>query len=285
MPEPARHQSAVTSGVRATAVEIVRGVDGARIHCAYAGAGPTVVLAHGYLLELEFFEHVFAELARSGYRVIAFDQRGHGRSRAGSDGHGSAAAAADYAAVLEHFDVRDGILVAHSMGSFLALIFCLQKAELARRRLRRLVLLGGTAGEVGRGSLQNRVQIPMLESGIIKALWRFAPTGRPMIAQLFGSSPDPQKVELARSMLLRQDVRLSLPLLRAMTEESYYDRLAEIPIETRVICGELDRTCPPSHSRRMAAGLPNATSKWLPNIGHMLAYEAPEAILEAVREG
>lgn len=265
------------------AVETVHGTDGGRIHCVHAGSGPCVVLAHGYLLELAFFERVFDELVRSGYRVIAFDQRGHGRSRGGSDGYGSAAAASDYRAVLEHFDVRDGILVAHSLGSFLALRFCLEHSELAQRRLRRLVLLGGTAGEVGRGSLQNRIQIPLLKSGLLKALWRFPPAGRPMVAQLFGAAPDPHWVEVTRAMLLRQDLQLSLPLLQALMHESYYDRLREIPIEARVICGELDRTCPPSHSRRLGAQLPNATVQWLPGIGHMLAYEAPDAILAAVR--
>jgi pimeloyl-ACP methyl ester carboxylesterase len=264
-------------------VEVVRAADGGQIHCMHAGAGPTVVLAHGYLLELAAFDLVFDELVRSGHRVIAFDQRGHGRSRGGSDGYGSAAAACDYGAVLEHFDVEDAVLVAHSMGSFLALAFCLRHAELAHRRLRRMVLLGGTAGAVGQGSLQNLVQIPMLESGLIKALWRFPPTGRALVSQLFGSAPDARFVELTRAMLLRQDLRLSLPLLRAMTTESYYDRLREIAIETRVICGELDRTCPPSHSRRLAAGLANASTEWLPGIGHMLGYEAPAVIVRAVR--
>jgi pimeloyl-ACP methyl ester carboxylesterase len=69
-----------------------------------------------------------------------------------------------------------------------------------------------------------------------------------------------------------------------MTDESYYDRLHEIPIETRVLCGELDRTCPPPHSRRLASLLPNASSQWFAGLGHMLAYEAPAAVLEAVRE-
>jgi pimeloyl-ACP methyl ester carboxylesterase len=264
-------------------VEVVRGVDGAHIHCVHAGAGPSVVLAHGYLLELASFDLVFDELVRAGYHVIAFDQRGHGQSRGGSDGYGSAAAASDYGAVLEHFDVRDGVLVAHSMGSFLALVFCLRKSAIATRRLRRLVLLGGTGGAVGQGNLQTRLQVPLLKSGVVKSLWRFPPTGRAFVSQLFGDDPDPRFVELTRAMLVRQDLRLSLPLLHALTHESYYERLHEIPIEARVICGELDRTCPPLHSRRLAAALPNATTHWLPGIGHMLGYEAPAAIVQAVR--
>jgi pimeloyl-ACP methyl ester carboxylesterase len=145
-------------------------------------------------------------------------------------------------------------------------------------------LLGANAGEVGRGSLQNRLQIPLLKSGVIRALWRIPPIGRAMMAQQFGAAPDPRHVELTRVMVLRQDLRLSLPLLQAMTDESFYDRLHTIPIATRVICGELDRTCPPPHSRRLGELLPNAMTRWLPGIGHMLAYEAPQVIVEAVSE-
>jgi pimeloyl-ACP methyl ester carboxylesterase len=284
MLEPVRHIAINPTPRTEPSVEIVRGADGAHLYCVHAGTGPSVLLAHGYLLEHAFFDLVFAELVRCGHRVIAFDQRGHGRSVGGSEGYKPAAAASDYAAILNHFDVRDGVLVAHSMGSFLGLAFCLQHAELARRRLRRLVLLGGTAGEVGKGSLQNRFQMPVLKSGLITQLWRFPPTGRALVSQLFGKSPDPRFIELTRAMLMRQDVRLSLPLLHALTNDSYYDRLNEIPLETRILCGDLDRTCPPSHSRRLGTGLPNARSRWLPGIGHMLAYEAPDAVVEAVRE-
>src|SRR4051812_38337930 len=119
MLELAREIATRSAELPQSSVEIVRGADGASIHCVHAGSGPSVVLAHGYLLELGFFDLVFPELARSGYHVIAFDQRGHGRSSGGRDGYGSAASAADYAAVLEHFDVQNGTLVAHSMGSFL----------------------------------------------------------------------------------------------------------------------------------------------------------------------
>ena len=266
-------------------VEIVAGADGSRIHCVHAGSGPSVVLAHGYLLDNSYYEVVFRALVEAGHHVIAFDQRGHGRSQAGSAGHGSAAAASDYGAVLDHFAIERGVLVAHSMGGFLALRFCLQQPELAKRRLRRLVLLGANAGGMAARSLENRLQVPMIKSGLLSVLWRTPGIGPAMVAGLFGSAPDPRCVELTRAMLLRQDVQRSLPLLHAMRDESYHDRLGEISIQVRVLCGELDRTCPPSHSRRIGQALPNASNHWLPGKGHMLAYEAPDAVVEAVRGG
>ena len=86
-------------------------------------------------------------LVERGHRVIAFDQRGHGRSTLGSEGSGSAAMAGDYVAILEHFDVRDGVLVGHSMGGFVAIRAMLDHPDLAQR-LCGLILFATWAGRV-----------------------------------------------------------------------------------------------------------------------------------------
>ena len=261
--------------------ELVTGHDGNRIHCVHAGTGPAVLIAHGFLLDLASFAGLHAELVARGYRVIAFDQRGHGHSTLGSSGNGSKVAARDYATLIEHFGLRDFTLVGHSMGGFLALVLCLEQPDLARR-IKRLVLLGSHAGSVAEGSLQNKLQIALLESGLMPPLWRFAPTGRALVRPLFGRNASAEHVELTRSTLARQDVRACLPLMHAQINESYYARLPEIKVPTRVLCGELDRTCPAWHSRRLGAELPHAETRWLPECGHMLGYEAADAVLDAL---
>jgi pimeloyl-ACP methyl ester carboxylesterase len=259
--------------------EFVDRPDGARIHCIHAGRGPAVVLAHGYLLDSSAYNLVFASLVSAGHHVIAFDQRAHGGSTAGSKGFGSRTIADDYRAVLEHFEVEESTFVAHSMGAFFAVVFCLNHPSVASRRVSRLVLLGGNAGAVARGSMQNRLQIPLLRSGALRKLWQMPRLGRKMVSQLFGPIADPRLVEATRLILLRQREQLSWPMLSAMIQEDHYARLGEIPIETRVICGDKDRTCPPWHSQRLSAALPNAQALWLKDVGHMLMFEAPSAIL------
>jgi non-heme chloroperoxidase len=87
--------------------------DGTVIRAVVAGEGPTVVLANAYGTPLAEWNIVWDKLLDRGHRVISFDQRGHGRSTIGSAGIGSESMAADDAAVLEHFDVHDGVLVGH----------------------------------------------------------------------------------------------------------------------------------------------------------------------------
>ena len=103
------------------------------------------------------------KLLDHGHRVIAFDPRGHRRSTIGSAGIGSESMAADDAAVLEHFDVRDAVLVGHSTGGFIAIRALLDHPELAGR-LRGLVLCASWAGRILDGAPQNWLQIPLLQA-------------------------------------------------------------------------------------------------------------------------
>ena len=144
----------------------VRREDGTRIRAIARGSGPVVVLSHGYGLSLREWNVVWDLLLGTGYRVIAFDHRGHGRSTVGSDGLGSRHMADDYRAVLEHFDVRDAVLVGHSTGCFLSVVFMPEHPAEAARRLRGAVLFAGTAGNVLDGAPQNRLQVPLIRAGI-----------------------------------------------------------------------------------------------------------------------
>jgi non-heme chloroperoxidase len=261
----------------------LRAADGGSIHCMSMGQGPTLLLAHGFLLDSSMYAAMVPTLVSAGYRVVSFDQRSHGASREGSAGVSPEAAADDYRVLLEHFGVDGATLVGHSMGGFLGLIFLLQHPGHARR-LRRLVLLGANAGAVAVGSLPNRVQMPLVESGIMPLLWRIPSIGRALMKPLFGSKVEARWLEETRQLIASQDVRRTLPLMRAMSHDNHYDRLRDIAVETRVVCGELDRTCPAWHSRRLGEEIPQATTRWLPGVGHMLHYEAPQAIVSAIVE-
>jgi pimeloyl-ACP methyl ester carboxylesterase len=256
--------------------------DGTRLHCASSGNGPTVVLAHGYLDDHHGFDEVVPLLVAAGRRVVRFDQRGHGRTNIGTEGLSPRTMAGDYRAVLEHFDVQGGILVGHSMGAFLSVVFCILHADVAKARLRGLVLVGGHAGDVAKGSAQNRLQVALIRFGVMKLVLSTRPTARLMARSLFGDVAEPRHVEKAVEIFRRADGRGTLPILKAQVSESYYDRLGEVPLPAVVLCGERDRTCPRFHSERLGAEIGGSRNVWLPGVGHMVTYEAPQAIVDAV---
>ena len=102
-----------------------------------AGHAPTVLLVHGVTSSHLAWQQVAAALP--GARLIAPDLRGRARSRGLAGAAGLAAHAADMLAVLDHFAVDRVLVVGHSMGAFVAVVF----AHLHPERVRRLVLIDG----------------------------------------------------------------------------------------------------------------------------------------------
>lgn len=257
--------------------------DGTRIRVITAGTGPTVVLAHGIYMSVVEWSVLWDMLLANGYRVVAFDQRGHGRSTIGSDGISTASMASDYLAVLEAVDARDAVLVAHSMGGFLAIAAVLDVPGVAER-LRGLVLMSTFPGDVLHGAPQNQAQIPLIKSGLLQVMVGNDTVGTIFGAGLCGDSPSPAMVQVFLETFRAADHKPLLPILEAFSAEDRGDRLDEITVPTIVLCGRKDTTTPPWQSERMAEGIPGAQAWWVPRAGHMLNWEAPDAIVEAIRE-
>ena len=81
------------------------------------GAGSPVVLIHGYPLSGRAWDRQVPVLLEAGHRVITYDRRGFGNSSQPTLGYDYDTFAADLAALLEHLDLRDAVLVGHSMGT------------------------------------------------------------------------------------------------------------------------------------------------------------------------
>jgi len=75
-----------------------------------------IVFHHGWPLSADDWDTQMLFFLANGYRVVAHDRRGHGRSAQVSDGHDMAHYAADAAAVVDHLDLRDAVHIGHSTG-------------------------------------------------------------------------------------------------------------------------------------------------------------------------
>lgn len=90
--------------------------DGTEIFYKDWGTGQPIVFSHGWPLSSDDWDTQMMFFLQHGYRVIAADRRGHGRSTQTSDGHDMDHYADDLAAVVEHLDLHDAIHVGHSTG-------------------------------------------------------------------------------------------------------------------------------------------------------------------------
>ena len=116
-------------------------VNGIQISYAESGAGPAVVLSHGYLMDQSMFDAQVAALAPE-FRVITWDERGHGGTSAtGPFSYWDSAR--DVLALLDHLGIEQAVLGGMSQGGFLSL----RAALLAPQRVRGLILIDSQAGK------------------------------------------------------------------------------------------------------------------------------------------
>ncbi|UFS78750.1 alpha/beta hydrolase [Tardiphaga sp. 37S4] len=90
--------------------------DGTEIYYKDWGKGPVVTFSHGWPLNADAWDGQMLFLAQHGYRVVAHDRRGHGRSSQASNNNDMNGYADDLAAVIETLDLKDATLVGHSTG-------------------------------------------------------------------------------------------------------------------------------------------------------------------------
>src|SRR3954470_13379624 len=94
----------------------VRTKDGAEIFYKDWGQGPVVMFSHGWPLSADAWEDQLFTLASNGFRAIAHDRRGHGRSSQTWYGNDMDTYAADFAALVDALGLEKIILVGHSPG-------------------------------------------------------------------------------------------------------------------------------------------------------------------------
>lgn len=262
--------------------------DGGVIHAVELGDGPAIVLVHGVTLSDAVWVRQFTALA-GRHRVIAIDQRGHGPSVAGDDGYSFDRLALDVLDVLDGLDVRDAVLVGHSMGGMVSLTAVLAEPDRMAEHVAGLVLVGTTAGPVTGLPLWPVVtdRMTALTGRSLAAAER---KGRGLFPgedlaswstrMAFGAGPTALDLELTRSLISAMSPRAMADLLVSLVGFDVRARLGEIRLPTRIVVGSRDLLLPPFHARRMAAGIPHALLDVLPGCGHMVMLERPDELNE-----
>lgn len=263
---------------------VIERPDGTRILSTVSGSGTKgdVVLAHGYAIDRHCWNIIASELAGRGHRVISFDQRGHGKTNIGRDGIGSSQMAGDYLAVLERHDVRNGVIVGHSMGGFVLINALIDHVEAMSKYLKGAVLMATFAGDVNRKNPQNKLQIPLIRSGIMGRLINNDRFATSMARTLLGDEKRPEFVAPFVKTFREQDLRGLMPILGAFVRENRYPDLGRISMKCTIVVGDKDKTTPPFHTEWLHNGIAGSKLRSVAGKGHMLNWEAPEVLIEEI---
>jgi len=262
--------------------------------------GETVVLAHGWTEARRFWTHVIRGLENNGFRVVAYDQRGHGDSEPAKDGdYAIPRFGEDLEAVLGACvpDGRRAVVAGHSLGA-MSIASWAEKHDV-ERQVRAAALLNTGVENL----INEHLLFPLSVPGLANALNRTiavhgflgskAPLPRfstPLSATViryiaFGPDASPAQVAFFERMLVTcpPDVRADVGI--AMSEMDLGHALRRLTVPTIVIAGDVDKLTPPSHARRIAEMLPQLGGLTvLENTGHMTPLERPGVVIDALAE-
>ena len=257
--------------------------DGTEIFFKDWGSGQPIVFHHGWPLSSDDWDTQILFFLDHGYRVIAHDRRGHGRSSQGITGHDMDHYAADAAAVVEHLDLRDAIHVGHSTGGGEATRYV---ARHGAGRVAKLVLInavpplmlktaanpGGLPREVFDG-LRDALASNRSQFYLDLASGPFYGFNRPGAKTIQGCVDNWWRQGMMGGAKAHYDG------IKAFSETDFTEDLRAIDVPTLVMHGEDDQIVPIADSAPLSAKLlKHATLKIYPGYPHGMFAVHPDVI-------
>jgi pimeloyl-ACP methyl ester carboxylesterase len=257
-------------------------IEGYQLHWLEAGRGPAVLLLHGFAGSAEDWRPTGEFLAAQGYRALAIDALGFGRSAKLADAPYSLELMARlYAGLLDALGIARASVVAHSMGGKYAMALALLHPE----RVAALAL-ADTDGFVPASPLTQAGGWPLIGPAL---LWL---SSQPFVvrAMLGVAFAEPERhlsaaiLERGRAALIGADNRRALTSLSRrytatdLAATGLRARLDELRAPTLLIWGDQDRVFPVERAGQAAlAAIPGAQLVVFPRCGHFPQIEAPRA--------
>jgi len=232
--------------------------DGTQIYYKDWGTGQPVVFSHGWPLSADAWDGQLLFFAQHGYRAIANDRRGHGRSSQTSSNNDMNGYADDLAAVIEALDLKDAVLIGHSTGG----------GEVARyigrhgsKRVAKAVLLSAVP-PIMLKSAANPEGLPMevfdeLRARIVADRSQFY---QDLAIQFYGANRPGAKV--SKGILdqfwvwsMQAGLKNAYESIKAFSETDFTEDLKKIDVPALVLHGEDDQIVPVKDSARKSAKL------------------------------
>lgn len=257
--------------------------DGGVIHAVERGRGRPLVLLHGITLRHDVWAPQLHQLA-DRFRVIAVDLRGHGESTAGRDGFGLPRLADDLATLLVGLDLREAVVVGHSMGGMTAMQFCGQHPDVLAERVAGLVFVATRAHQVVPPGLDRGARAIVAQGqGIVEG--GGALPARTLVTErvarlAFGDRPHPRAVQLVAEMGASIVPEALVPSVAGLIEHDARVALRATSTPALVVVGTRDLLTPVPAGRHLAHLLPDAELVVLPKAGHQLMQERPFELAE-----
>jgi pimeloyl-ACP methyl ester carboxylesterase len=269
--------------------------DGSRLHIEVSGpeGAPAVVLAHGWTCSIAFWAEQIRDLS-ADHRVIAYDQRGHGRTPVvGPSGYSTDALADDLEAVLAATLApgEKAVLAGHSMGG-MTLMAAARRPRFRDHAAAALLCSTGPSRLTAEslvlplraGGLRTRLTRTIL--GARAPLGPVTPVSKRILKYAtMGPGSAPERVDACARIVHACPRPARVAWSHVLGELDLDEGVRGLDLPVAVLHGTADRLTPPVHSRAMAQALPRCVGVVeLAGVGHMTPVEAPEAVTGRIRE-
>jgi non-heme chloroperoxidase len=239
-------------------VNIITSKDGTQIYYKDWGRGPVVTFSHGWPLNADAWDGQMHFLVQQGFRVIAHDRRGHGRSEQASSNNDMNGYADDLAAVIETLDLKNVTLVGHSTGGGEVVRYI---ARHGTKRVAKAVLIAAVP-PIMLKSAANPEGLPIevfdgLRTAVFNDRSQFY---KDLAIQFYGANRPGAKVSqgtLDQFWLwsMQAGLKNAYESIKAFSETDFTDDLKKIDVPTLVLHGEDDQIVPVHDSARKSARL------------------------------
>jgi non-heme chloroperoxidase len=221
--------------------------DGTEIYYKDWGKGPVVTFSHGWPLSSDAWDGQMLFLVQNGFRVVAHDRRGHGRSSQATSGNDMNGYADDLAAVIETLDLKDAVLVGHSTGGGEVVRYI---GSHGTNRVAKAVLIAAVP-PIMLKTAANPEGLPMevfdnMRSGLMKDRSQFY---KDLAIQFYGANRTGAKVSqgvLDQFWLwsMQAGLKNAYESIKAFSETDFTEDLKKIDVPTLVMHGEDDQIVP-----------------------------------------
>jgi non-heme chloroperoxidase len=232
--------------------------DGTQIYYKDWGTGPVVTFSHGWPLNADMWDGQMLFLVQNGFRVVAHDRRGHGRSSQASSGNDMNGYADDLAAVIEALDLKEATLVGHSTGG----------GEVARyigrhgtRRVAKAVLIAAVPPLMLK-TAANPEGLPIeLFDGLRASLMKDrSQCYRDFAVPFYGANRPGAKVSQGIldqfwTWSMQSGLKNAYESIKAFSETDFTEDLKKFDVPTLVLHGEDDQVVPVKNSAVKSARL------------------------------
>jgi non-heme chloroperoxidase len=239
-------------------VNTITSKDGTQIYFKDWGRGPVVTFSHGWPLNADAWDGQMLFLVQHGFRVVAHDRRGHGRSGQASSGNDMNGYADDLAAVIEALDLRDVTLVGHSTGGGEVVRYI---GRHGTKRVARAVLIAAVPPLMLK-TPANPEGLPLevfdaIRAGVARDRSQFY---KDLAIQFYGANRPDAKVSqgiLDQFWLwsMQAGLKNAYESIKAFSETDFTEDLKKIDVPTLVLHGEDDQIVPVNDSARKSARL------------------------------